>query len=428
MRVMLVAALWAAWTSTAAAAPPEVAFRPKQVLLGVDPKVEIEVRAQDASRLKSFASTGALSHPQAAGPDLVRFTWTPPEARYPHMAILMFWAEPATGPPELAVARIPLLGRTDLDVRTEPQADVKVEIGGRIFGPRRADARGLLKMPVEVPPGYTEARVLSEAGGSSTSVTTPLNVPPSNRLAAVIGPEPVPLAGGWAWVVAADRLDLPALKVDASGGTVKLQSSAADRALYRVVPSPDSRIVSVAFHTAGAPEDLATAAMDVDVPAVVRPKVITSVVLTPGLIFGATYGGGSNLSAMGEVELAASFPALGPGIAAGVALEGNTMGLSSPVAGLGEVSSWLVAFSPLALGRVQMVELGPAALHIDAGAGPVFFNHQVRATFQPSLSEGGVSLEVFAGVQLSYRVGPMDVLLDLRGAFAPVKTPHLSAN
>src|SRR5262245_55174398 len=136
---MLAAAIWAAWASAAMAAAPEVTFQPNQVVLGADAKVEVEVRSQDLPHLRSYASTGTLSPRQDAGPGVVRFTWTPPEVRYPHMAILLFWSERGTAVPELTVARIPLLGRTELTVKTEPRAEVHVEIGDRTFGPRRAD-------------------------------------------------------------------------------------------------------------------------------------------------------------------------------------------------------------------------------------------------------------------------------------------------
>jgi hypothetical protein len=422
------AVLWAAFASAALAATPEVTVHPARVLLGVDPQVEVEVRADDAPRLKASASTGTLSQRLLAGPNVARYVWTPPDVRYPHTAILLFWIEQTAGPPELAVARIPLIGRTDLDVNTEPKAEVRVEVGTRTFGPRRADARGYAQVPVEVPPGVVEAKVLSEVGGVSKAVMVPLGVPPSNHLAAAAGPQVLPRAGGWAWLVSAEPLDLDALAVQATGAAVVLSSSLPDRALFTVRPTSEARKVSMTFRTSRAPEDLVTLGLEVAEPPAAQPHPVASPVLSPGMMLGAAYGGGANLSVFGSVELAISFPPFGTAFAAGLALEANTMGLSTFAPGLGELSSWLVGFAPLAVARLQLFELGPAAFHVRAGVGPILFVHQIRTSFGPSFTESGISLEAFGGVEVSYRVGPLDVFLDGRAALAQVQTPRLDAN
>jgi len=427
----LVAATWAALASAALASPPAVTATPARVMLGTDKQVVLEVRADDAPRLNAYASTGTLTPRTLVGPDVVRFTWTPPDVRYPHTAVLLFWNEQSAGPPELAVVRIPLVGRTDLDVSTEPRADVRVEVGDRTFGPRRADAQGKLQMPVEVPPGVTQARVMSEFAGLSKTVMVPLDVPPTNRLAAVAGPQVLPRSGGWAWVVAARPLDLTALRVEATGGVVALSSSLPDRALFTVRPSPSARSMSMTFRTAGAPEDLATVGLEIPEPPVAGPEILTKPRLAPGVLFGATYGGGSNLSLFGSVEMGVSVPEFGTALAGGVALEAHSMGFKTQVLQppLGELSSWLVTFSPMAVARLQVFEIGQTAFHLRAGLGPLLFVHQISSDgFQPSWTQAGAALEAFGGVQVSYRVGPLDVLLDARGVLGNVQTPELSAS
>jgi len=426
----LVAVTWAAFASAALATPPAVTATPARVMLGTDKQVVLEVRAEDAPRLNAYASTGTLTPRTLVGPDVVRFTWTPPDVRYPHTAVLLFWNEQSAGPPELAVVRIPLVGRTDLDVSTEPRADVRVEVGDRTFGPRRADAQGKLQMPVEVPPGVTQARVMSEFAGLSKTVMVPLDVPPTNRLAAVAGPQVLPRSGGWAWVVAARPLDLTALRVEAIGGVVALSSSLPDRALFMVRPTHKARSVSMTFRTAGAPEDLATVGLEISEPPAVGPDPLTKPFLSPGVLFGATYGGGSNLSLFGSVELGVSVPDFGTALAGGVALEAHSMGFTTQVVRppLGELSSWLVTFTPMAVARLQIFEIGQAAFHLRAGFGPLLFVHQVRSEFQPSWTQTGAALEAFGGVQVSYRVGPLDVLLDARGVLGNVQTEELSAS
>lgn len=423
--------------STALAAAPEVSASPTKVLLGATSEVTIEVHAADANALRSRASVGALSPKQVVGPNTARYTWTPPSARFPHTAMLVFWTERGGNPPDLAVLRIPLVGRTDLEVNTEPRAEVRVEVGDHTFGPRKADPRGHAVIPVEVPPGVDKAKVLSEVGGVSKTVEVALDLPPFNHLTAVAGPEPLPRSGGWIWLVAAGALDQDQVRMDASGGTVEPwpapPATYPDRALLQVRPAGDAQSVNVTLR-GGGPEDVATVSMDAEEPAIARPHSLDKPLLQPGVFLGGTYAGGSNLSLAGSVVLEVSVPPLGTAFAAGLALEGNTMGLSAQVAGLGQVDSWILALSPLLVARYQFFEVGAVAFHVRAGGGPVFFAHQMRSDFEPSWSGGGVSAQGFAGVEVTYRVGPLDLLMEVRAsvghlhAEVGVQTDTLDAN
>src|SRR5205814_8211567 len=136
------------------------------------------------------------------------------------------------------------------------------------------------------------------------------------------------------------------LGVEASGGVVDLSSSLPDRALFNVRPSPEARTISITFRTTGAPDDLATVGLEVAEPPQATPRPLSTAQLAPGMLLGSTYGGGANLSALASVELGLSFPAFGTGFAAGLALEGNTMALSTQAAGAG-FDSWVVAFTPM---------------------------------------------------------------------------------
>ncbi|HEY8208020.1 MAG TPA: hypothetical protein VIG99_11105 [Myxococcaceae bacterium] len=425
----LAAAFLATLGAPALAAPPEVAIRPATLLLGTGAEAQIEVRTPDAQRLRAAASVGTLSAGQRTGPDTVRFTYAPPGVRYPHTAILLFWVERGADPPELTVLRLPLIGRTELEVNTEPRADVRVEVKDRTFGPRRADAKGHAVVPVEVPPGVTEVKVLSVVGGVSKALALPLPVPPGKRLAVVGGPSPLPRAGGWAWLVSLDRLDYPSLQIDASGGSAGRVTSLDDRALIALRPSAESLGMSVTFRTGSSPDDQASVELEIEEPPLARPHALKDAQLVPGMLLGGSYGGGSNLSLLGSVEVGASFPLLGTAFAAGVALEGNALALSSQVPGLeGRLDSTLLAFSPLVVARYQVFTLGAAALHLRAGAGPLLFVHQIHSDFEPTWSESGVALSAFGGAEISYRVGLLDMLLEVRWAYGQVHTNQVDAN
>jgi len=419
------------------AAAPEVAASPAKVLLGATAEVTIEVHSSNAGALRSHASTGALSPKQVLGPNTARYTWTPPGDRFPQIAQVLFWTERGSNPPDLAVLRIPLVGRTDLEVNTEPRADVRVEVGDRSFGPRKADGRGHAVIPVEVPPGLEKAKVLSEVGGSSKAVEVALDPPPFNHLTVVMGPEPLPRSGGWAWVVASGALDQDTLDLKPSGGVASPwpapPTTYPDRALLQVRPEGGAQSMTLTVRTRG-PKDEATVSVDSEEPSLARPHALDKPLLQPGVFLGFTYAGGANLSVGGSVVLDVSVPPLGTAFAGGLALEGNTMGLSAQVAGLGRVDSWILSLSPLLVARYQFFEMGAVAFHVRGGGGPVFFAHQLRSSFEPSWNETGVTAQGFAGVEVTYRVGPLDMLLEARASYgrihteSQVQTAQLDAN
>ncbi|MFP2908954.1 hypothetical protein ACLESD_28715, partial [Pyxidicoccus sp. 3LFB2] len=149
------------------AAPPgvTVSWTPERVVLGQDSRVALEVRVPAGSGpVRGAASSGTLTHPRVEGGEVRVFEWTPPPVRHPLVAVLAFWVEdgqpPASSGSEVGIVRIPLLGKTQLDVSTDAGASVVVEVDGRRFGPVTADDRGRARVPVEVPPGVRSASVL----------------------------------------------------------------------------------------------------------------------------------------------------------------------------------------------------------------------------------------------------------------------------
>ncbi|EAU62377.1 hypothetical protein STIAU_6415 [Stigmatella aurantiaca DW4/3-1] len=228
------------------AASPEVSFSPTRVVLGEDHLVEVEVRvASDAGPVRAAASSGTFAEPVVEGGPKRTFRWSPPDVRYPLAAILVFWVDTPQGPPEATVIRVPLVGRTTLPITTDRGASVEIEIAGRLFGPIQADRRGKARIPVEVPPGEKEARVLATRGKLKTTRTVPLDVPPHWPLVAWLSPQPMPPEGGWLGVAGVDSTDTSPLELKPQGATVEPAPHGAPW-VYRVTPLPGAETVSVA--------------------------------------------------------------------------------------------------------------------------------------------------------------------------------------
>lgn len=214
--LLLAAPVWAA--------PPgvTVSWTPERVVLGQDSQVTVEVRVPPGSGpVRGAASSGAFSQQRVEGGEVRAFQWTPPPVRHPLVAVLAFWLEGgAELPPEWAVVRIPLLGKTQLDVTTDAEASVVVEVAGRRFGPVQADERSRARVPVEVPPGVRSATVLATRDTLRTRAVIPLDAPEDAPLVAALTPSPLPEeAGGWLLVAGEEGLGPEELEVSAEGAT-----------------------------------------------------------------------------------------------------------------------------------------------------------------------------------------------------------------
>jgi hypothetical protein len=126
-------------------------------------------------------------------------TYFLPDTRFPQVALVAVWRE--TGPDApIAFLRIPLLGRTNVPVRTGRFADVEIRVGDLKFG-AQADRRGRAMIPIAVPPGVSEVVATSTAGSEVTQGTIAVRVPPYNRLTLAVTPYLIP-ADGHAYVTA----------------------------------------------------------------------------------------------------------------------------------------------------------------------------------------------------------------------------------
>ncbi len=138
-------------------APLRITSTPERLQLGRDERAELTIVTDpEATELQLFTSRGEVSTPVAEGPGRYRATFRPPRERYPQVALL---AAVARGPRGAlhGWAVLPLWGQGTAEVRTRPGAPVSLRVGDEVFGPLEADAEGMARVPVRVPPGVEDA-------------------------------------------------------------------------------------------------------------------------------------------------------------------------------------------------------------------------------------------------------------------------------
>lgn len=112
-----------------------------------------------ASDVEVITNAGTVTPPRqdADDPSRWRATYLAPEAWHPQVAIVVVTAK-VDGQPRFAWTRLLLIGKGTVAVRERPGVRVSLEVAGRRYGPVVADAGGIARVPVEVPPGYDVAR------------------------------------------------------------------------------------------------------------------------------------------------------------------------------------------------------------------------------------------------------------------------------
>ncbi|MHB8877103.1 MAG: hypothetical protein ACYC8T_25690 [Myxococcaceae bacterium] len=408
-----------------AGAAPQVSVKPTRVVLGRDKGVEVRVSSHGSGNLRAVANVGALRE-QSGGPKgFQRYFYSPPSDRFPQVAVLLFWVEDG-GRPEVKVVRVPLVGRTELEATSEPGATVRVEVAKAIFGPVKADSRGRVAVPIEVPPGTTVATVLAEFRGLSTSRVVPLGVPRANPLTAILTPDKVAADGeGFLVVAHAASFDPAGLEVRVEGGRAERVAADSDRVLYRVVPERGAGQLRAKVSLRGDPEARAFAESEVlgEVPGGPgtrrRPEV--------GASAGYFWAGGANAGL--AVALGAGYPL--PAASGRLTLEAavgfRSWSLSAGTV-LGGLRSAVLALPVEAGLRVTVLERGAATLSGKVGAGLLPFRHSATPPAGRSFVETGLGYEAYASLQGGFRAGPVELFAELRGTIAPVRTARLDAD
>lgn len=154
--------------SVPVAAPPgriRVTFDPAAPVKGRDRSVRVLLEALDRAGAPLVlprppavsASTGRLGPVASAGAaGRYEATWQPSDSPQPEVLGLVAIASRCPlCPTPLAdgVARLPVAAAIELPGKSDPGVLTRVEIGGRTWGPVRADGAGRFSLPVVVPPG-----------------------------------------------------------------------------------------------------------------------------------------------------------------------------------------------------------------------------------------------------------------------------------
>ncbi len=406
------------------ASAPQITAEPSSIVLGRDERVSLRVRSEGSAPLKGAANLGTLvppADPEAAEQEWI---WQPPATRTPATALILLWRDEG-GVPDVAALRIPLLGRTELDVDTEPNADVRVEVGKSSFGPRRADAKGHTAMPIEVPPGIASAKVIAQTGGQITTRTVRLEVPPPNPLAAVIAPSPLDgRRGGWLFVAHSERLELAQLELELKGAQATQVAQREDRALYRLTPQSGERRVTAELRLKG--DKAAKASAEAEVAEVkLPPPPVPRGRFVPGASVGGFYAGGTNGGPSVAAGLSVRLPIGWDRLFAEGTVGFKTAFLSGTELGLGRFDASVMVVPILVSLRGRAVERERWALDGALGAGIAPFRHLTRSELQPAFSEGGVGFEVFASAQLSYRLTRIELFVEAKVGASPVGSARL---
>jgi hypothetical protein len=412
---------------TVANAAPQVEAEPSRLVLGASMQVRITVRGT-GGRVHGVASAGTLV-PVSSGDGAVRFLWTAPEARAPFVAVFAFWEGQSLALSSVTTLALACSSRTELAIDTEPGARVTVEIAGSHFGPRRADARGKLRMPVEVAPLAHEARITAEVGEQGKVRVVPLPVAPSPWVWVL---EPATLAPGMegqAMLVAPEEIP-PNVLLRISGGELQREAAETNRTLYRLLPEPEASRVTLEAAFAGETKPRASATVEVVASPTVTlapsPSPAVGRQLEVGAALGGFFAGGRNVgpALIATVSVAPWRIPISLELELGV----RAAWFSSAVSGLGTASSALVVFPIEVAVRGPVWSSGRFSLELRTGGGLLLGTNWVSSDFGQSVSEAATGWEVFGAAQLNYRAGSFLPYAELRGAYAVVTGNGLTAN
>ncbi|WP_164020156.1 hypothetical protein [Pyxidicoccus trucidator] len=443
----------------ARAAPPgvTVSWTPERVVLGQDSRVALKVRVPKGSGpVRGAASSGTFTRERVEGGEVRVFEWTPPPVRYPLVAVLAFWVEDGaplpgvapskaeaagSGPSEVGVVRIPLLGKTQLDVSTDAGASVVVEVDGKHFGPVKADDRGRARVPVEVPPGVLSASVLATRDTLRTRAAIPLDPPTEQPLVAALLPSPLPATGG-GWLLVAGEEGLVHGDVELSVEGARLSAVSEESLLrYRVTPKADATAITVTVRRKGQ-DDTARAVAEltrvtVPPPVLVQPPVTPTPPPAPTVagawhpsvfvLVGGAFASGANTGPMGAVGVSLVPPWWRERLAVELEAGLRRVTFDGGVDALGSVHSRVLAVPVLASVRVGVFQGAAVSLYGRAGGGLLPFQHRLSSDFQEDVKESKLAGMGFLSFQGAYRLGRWSVLAEVRGAWAPARTPWLDA-
>lgn len=137
----------------ASASELTVSADPLWIQLGTQPGAQVQIAGPtDLSGLSLSVNHGTIGAPRQTGPGRFVADYRAPGQTFPRVAIIVA-AGASKGAPVHGWTPLPLWGSAEAVLQTVPNANVSVRIGDRTYGPIRADAQGIGRVPVVVPPG-----------------------------------------------------------------------------------------------------------------------------------------------------------------------------------------------------------------------------------------------------------------------------------
>ncbi|MBX5482073.1 MAG: hypothetical protein IRZ16_09595 [Myxococcaceae bacterium] len=422
MRSVPAAALLLCAVPQTAVAAPRVVADTSRVVLGETDAVVLRVIA--GGTLSASVSSGSIAEAARRG-DQHTFRWTPPPLRFPATALLAFWESDAATP-DVTVFTLPLWGRTTLDMDTEPGADVRVQVGESTFGPVKANAKGRVRVPIEVPPGVRTAKVIAVAKGQQTSRTVPLDVPRTTPFVVAVGPDPLPGGGGWLAVLSTGEVSARTFTARAVGARLSELDRDDRRATWTLTPTGSAGSpIEVTIDGPGLERRVLSLAVGERVNS---PPAESQVPIVPHALLGGFFAGGANTGFAAEVGAEVRPAAVPSWLSVGLDVGVRSASLRTSLNGLGSVHSSVLAFPIGPFARARLYAKAPFAIDLRAGLAALPFRHSFTAAFEQPWVEGGVGLEAAAGPEVLYRLGPMELALDVRGAWTVARTAHLVAH
>jgi len=303
-----------------------------------------------------------------------------------------------------------------------------VEVAGARFGPRKADAQGRLKMPVEVGPSAHEARVIAELADQSKIRVLPLTLPPSPWLLALSPETSVEGAPVHALLVVPDTEEAAGTELVAEGARIEREQEAARRLLLKITPEPTRTSVALAARTL---DGSVRAQGTLEVVRTVTPPAAPAPPPGPptarwvlGGAIGGYVAGGANAGPQGSLTLGYGLPRLPLVLELEVGFRAQWM--STQVGTLGVQKSTLLVF-PIDLAvRWAALAVDRFRLSLRGGGGLLVASHQLSSNFDAGSSQGALGWELFAAVQAGLQLAGHQVSPSLRLSRCPSVKPMIS--
>jgi hypothetical protein len=312
----------------------------------------------------------------------------------------------------------------DLEVKTEPDARVSVEVANKTFGPQKASPQGLAVVPIEVPPGVATARALADSESHSTALEVALPTPPSAGLSGSLLPQPLTAGrSGWLWMIHPSKLDPASLEISARGASVVPLRRADDRTLFEVRPQPGADRVEIEAAIKNAPASRIQFASEITpepppTAPVAPPPPATPSPLYPGLMGAGLVGSGPVAGMQLALQLGYRLPTSAFESAAELEVGLRAMGLKPGV---------FVGGAPLLLAfRARAYSSPKWAIDGKVGVGLFAFFHREREPGEESSFETGFASDLHLAGQLAMKQEGAEIFLELRGFALPLRSRVLS--